>query len=185
MEHQSILDRVRVASPCTARWEDMAGDDRSRFCQHCQKHVFNLSAMTRAEVETLIVEKEGKFCGRFHQRRDGRMLTRDCPTGQSIRRNRISRWCGAAFATFMLLIGGKVSLRSGESNANQAGNSTPTAKQPEPAHRLGEVAVNPVIMGDIAVSTNVPPPATNHPPIVGKICIQPTKPPTTNSAAQK
>jgi len=185
MSNQSILHHVRVAAPCNARWEDMTGDDRARFCQHCQKHVFNLSAMTRAEAESLIVEKEGKFCGRFHRRTDGRMLTRDCATGQSIRRNRIARWCGAAFATFMLLIGGKVSLRSAETNNQQAGNSTHAEKKPEQGTRMGEVAVNPVTMGVIAVSTNVPPPATNQPPIMGKICIPPANPPATNNTPRK
>ena len=28
----NLLDRVRIASPCSASWSDMAGDDRVRFC---------------------------------------------------------------------------------------------------------------------------------------------------------
>jgi len=103
MNSESILNQVRIASPCNARWEDMSGDDRSRFCQHCQKHVFNLSAMSRAEAEQLVREKDGKFCGRFYQRRDGRMLTGNCPVGQRRYRNRLVKFCAAGFAALAIL----------------------------------------------------------------------------------
>ena len=101
--NDSILDHVRVASPCNARWEDMTGDDRARFCKHCSKHVFNLSAMSRVEAETLVREKEGKFCGRFSRRQDGTMLTADCPVGRGVRRRRFVRLFAVAFAAVMLL----------------------------------------------------------------------------------
>jgi len=76
-----LLSRVSVASPCSASWEKMDGDERARFCNHCQKHVYNLSAMSRAEAEALVREKEGKLCVRFYRRRDGTMLTDNCPVG--------------------------------------------------------------------------------------------------------
>jgi len=164
MDNQSILDQVRVASPCTARWEDMAGDDRARFCQHCQKHVFNLSALTRVEAEALIRAKEGNFCGRFHRRRDGRMLTADCPTGRQRRRDRVAQWWGAAVATLMVFLGGRVSLRAAESKPTAPDKPLPSA---------------PAKMGEICISTNTPPP-TNH-PIMGIIAAPPAgtnRPPT-------
>jgi len=102
MNSESILNQVRVASPCNARWEDMTGDDRTRFCQHCQKHVFNLTAMSGPEAEQLVREKEGKFCGRFFQRRDGRMLTGNCPVGQHRRRSRLVKFCAAGFAAIAI-----------------------------------------------------------------------------------
>src|SRR5262245_60828186 len=107
METRSIVDRIRVATPCPARWEDMNGDDRARFCGQCQKHVYNFSAMTRAEVEALVEAKEGRLCGRYFQRADGRVLTADCPTGVTRRRSRLARIAGAVCATFLFLIGGR------------------------------------------------------------------------------
>ena len=112
MKKQTILDQVRVASPCLARWEDMAGDDRTRFCRQCSKNVFNFSAMTRVEVETMIREKEGRLCGRFYQRPDGRMLTADCPTGARRRRNRLARFGAAIFAAMMFLVNGCTTRRT-------------------------------------------------------------------------
>lgn len=72
---------LKVARSCPTRWREMEGDERVRFCQQCQKHVYNLSTMTKAEVEQLVTEKEGRFCGRMYRRKDGTVLTADCPLG--------------------------------------------------------------------------------------------------------
>src|SRR5688572_28666131 len=77
-----LLSQVKIASPCRERCEDMTGDDRSRFCGRCEKQVYNFSAMTTAEAEDLIRAKEGKLCGRFYRRKDGTMLTANCPVGR-------------------------------------------------------------------------------------------------------
>ena len=70
-----------MASPCNDRWEDKEGDEQSRFCLHCQKHVYNLSAMTESAALSLIEQKEGKLCARFYRRADGTLLTSNCPVG--------------------------------------------------------------------------------------------------------
>jgi hypothetical protein len=64
----------------------MAGDERVRFCGHCQRHVYNLSGMTRAEAEAVIHRKEGRPCVRFYRRPDGTILTRDCQAFAGLRR---------------------------------------------------------------------------------------------------
>lgn len=38
-----------IRQRCLANWDQMPGDDQRRFCGHCQKHVYNLSALTPAE----------------------------------------------------------------------------------------------------------------------------------------
>jgi hypothetical protein len=75
------LDRIQVATPCTARWEDMKGDGRVRSCDECQLRVYNLSGMDRAAAERLVGEAEGRLCVRFYRRADGTVLTADCPVG--------------------------------------------------------------------------------------------------------
>jgi len=50
------LDRVTIARPCPMRWEDLAGDERRRFCEHCQLSVHDLSALPRAEAAALLAE---------------------------------------------------------------------------------------------------------------------------------
>jgi len=72
---------LRIASPCKAPWENMDGDDRVRFCRECNRNVYNLTAMTEREAKRVVAEREGRLCVRFYQRRDGTVLTSDCPVG--------------------------------------------------------------------------------------------------------
>ncbi len=90
-----VLDNIKVAAPCSADWNKMSGDDRARACGDCNKHVYNLSGMTRDEAEALIVEKEGKLCVRYFQRTDGTILLKDCSIGIK-RRRRTRILAGAA-----------------------------------------------------------------------------------------
>src|SRR5438309_12073962 len=85
------LDRIQVATPCTARWEDMKGEGAARFCGECNKHVYDLSGMERAAVEKLVRETEGRLCVRFYKRADGTLLTADCPVGLAARARRTAR----------------------------------------------------------------------------------------------
>jgi hypothetical protein len=77
-----LLDRVGVASPCHARWEEMTGDERVRHCSACDQRVHNISGMTRDEAEALLRASAGEgMCIRLYRRSDGTILTADCPVG--------------------------------------------------------------------------------------------------------
>lgn len=171
------IDQIRIASPCNARWEDMIGDERARFCGGCQKNVYNLSALTRVEITALIREKEGNFCGRFYQRPDGRMLTADCPEGGRRRRDRITRVCRAVCAAVLVFFGVKI-----QAHAEDAKKGSQQLQPRNPAI-MGDIAPPPpMVMGMIACppNTNKPVARTNTPPreIKGKIAIpQPTNAP--------
>jgi hypothetical protein len=84
------LDQVRVAAPCKADWDQMIGSDRVRFCGQCSLNVYNLSAMNRSDAESLIARTEGRLCVRFYRRRDGSIITKDCPVGLRAIRRRVS-----------------------------------------------------------------------------------------------
>jgi hypothetical protein len=75
----SFLDDIQIASPCTVDWAQMKGDDRVRRCGECRLHVYNLSAMTRAEAAEIVRHHEGRLCVRLFRRSDGTLITRpDC-----------------------------------------------------------------------------------------------------------
>ena len=102
---QAQLDETRIASPCRAEWALMDGDDKVRFCHHCQLHVYNLSAMDVEEAADRIAEHDGQLCVRFYRRLDGTVLTRDCPVGQAAAcRERGSRAIGTAAAGGFVLL---------------------------------------------------------------------------------
>lgn len=76
-----ILKNIDVASPCSANWDDMVGDERLRFCGSCEKNVYNFSEMSKAEITQLLTANNYNVCGRFYRRADGTILTDDCPVG--------------------------------------------------------------------------------------------------------
>ena len=95
------LHNIRVASPCPADWNKMAGDDRVRHCAECNLSVYNFSAMTEPEIQQLIASKQERLCVRFYRRADGTILTEDCPRGLSAVVRRISRAAAAVMAAVM------------------------------------------------------------------------------------
>jgi hypothetical protein len=97
------LRHIRIASPCTASWEEMEGDDLVRFCQHCHLNVYNLSGISRREATALVREREGRLCVRFYRRRDGTLLTDNCPVGLRAARRWLVAQLGGIAGAFGLL----------------------------------------------------------------------------------
>ena len=91
-----LLETARIASPCDAAWHAMPGDDPVRFCHRCDKHVYNLSAMTRKEAEFLLAERQGPLCVSLFKRADGTVITSDCTVGVQHTRGRRARIVAAA-----------------------------------------------------------------------------------------
>ena len=148
-----LLDAMDVASPCTADWEAMDGNDTVRFCGECRKNVYNLSHMTRREAEQVVREHEGHVCVRFYRRHDGTLLTRDCPVGLRAIRRRIARRLAGVAAMIGAILWGRVG------NPLAAGGDEPP-KQPAGNQHPGPA----LIMGEIC-----PPPNILHPPVMGKM----------------
>ena len=111
----NYLDQLSIPVPCSADWELMTGDGRARFCSHCAKNVYDLSAMTRREAEALIASKEGKLCGRVFRRPDGSVLTSDCHEGSRIRVRRLSKAAVAALSAMLAVNVAPAQTPSGDS----------------------------------------------------------------------
>jgi hypothetical protein len=163
-----VLDNIRIASPCRADWNDMVGDERTRACGKCEKQVFNISNLTRAEAEALIAEKHGKLCARYYQRRDGTIILADCTIGAVAARNRKLVAAGAA-ALLVTGVGYKLTHRTHDldmdaiditasadsTDGHVAGVVEREAPPPTPIERLQLVMPESVVeshplMGDIS-----------------------------------
>lgn len=70
-----MIDDVRVQKPCHADWDAMTGDDAKRFCSQCQKHVHNLSALSRDDAERLIANSPA-LCVRYMPDAQGAPITK-------------------------------------------------------------------------------------------------------------
>jgi hypothetical protein len=101
----SVLDSISIPTHCAVPWEEMAGNDRTRFCTKCQHQVHDVSELTTEEAFALIRGSDNPPCLRIYRRTDGRVLTADCAT----RRDRVwmwirrrSSWAAAMFAVTFL-----------------------------------------------------------------------------------
>ena len=60
-----------------------------------------LVSLTVTEIQQLLVNHEGRLCGRFYQRLDGTILTQDCTLGFRSAVRRISRFASAVLSAAM------------------------------------------------------------------------------------
>lgn len=95
-----LLSRMKVASPCSAKWEDMSGDAHARHCAQCDKSVYDLSSLSAPDAEALLRERGQSLCVRFYRRADGTVLNADCTVGAK-RKRRLQVVGGALAASLM------------------------------------------------------------------------------------
>lgn len=139
----SPLNNIKIASPCSADWDGMFGDERKRFCGECKLNVYNLSGMTRKEAEALLENSEGRVCVRYYQRSDGTLLTADCPVGWEKVRQRLSVAATAVFSLIVSLLSGVflVSLFTRSSTVPLTRRFPIPFTTPTPMPLMGAVAV--------------------------------------------
>lgn len=161
-----LLDDIRIASPCAARWEDMEGDDRARRCEECRLTVFDVSALSGAEAERFLRERAaagGRTCVRLYRRADGTILTRDCPVGLARVRRRLARSLVAAAALLtaaLAAFGIGDALTRGQISHGRRFHALYHALNPWcgrcRGELLGEVVLPPAEMGDVAWPSDPP-----------------------------
>ena len=61
-----------IQKPCPADWNAMQGDEKRRFCEHCQLHVHNLSAMTEREQFQMLKPDMERTCVRYEAEPDAK-----------------------------------------------------------------------------------------------------------------
>jgi hypothetical protein len=162
------LDVIQIASPCSADWEAMVGDDRRRYCGDCKLHVYNLSDMTSDEALDFISQREGRTCIRMYKRPDGTIITRDCPVGLRAVRMKIVRIALAtvgmlaaiafsALAALGRVPGAKAYLSQGKVDRMRELYSPP------PPVITGKLAPPGPIQGNVAVMGGCPAPPMRTP----------------------
>lgn len=110
-----LLDSIKIASPCSADWDAMTGDDRVRHCAECKLNVYNLSAMTADEAVALVQSAEGRLCVNLFKRADGTVITADCPVGLRAARIKAGKALARMAVAAALLITGGIAAATGRS----------------------------------------------------------------------
>jgi hypothetical protein len=164
------LANLKIASPCSADWNEMVGDNRKRFCGDCKLNVFNLSGMSEVEAKTLLTTAEGRVCVRFYQRADGTVLTEDCPVGWAKVKQRTKLFATAA-ASLIFSFLGAIGLQTAFENAKELSFNIPFTT-PTPRKLMGMVAIKPT---PSPTKKPTPKATPKNVPLMGKP-VAPTKP---------
>lgn len=137
----SPLNNIKIASPCSADWNEMYGNERKRFCGDCKLNVYNLSGMTSYDAENLLRNSEGRMCVRFFRRADGTILTSDCPVGWAKVKQRLTASATAVFSLVLALFSG-VFFASLSGKRAELGELIPMPlSTPKPELLMGAVAM--------------------------------------------
>ena len=74
---------LHINEPCTENWESMSTAEQGKFCNHCNKTVFDFTIATDVDIVKYIEAMKGEmFCGRFEENQLGRWIERsDIKTG--------------------------------------------------------------------------------------------------------
>jgi hypothetical protein len=158
----SPLRGLRVASPCSADWDEMWGNDRVRFCGHCNLNVYNLSGMSKVEAERLLASTEGRLCVRFYRRKDGTVLTQDCPVGLEAFKRRVNQIAVAVVSSALSLAAsfGAMSLFGGRPAGRAPavmGKIAAPAPEPPQHEVMRGSPVPPPFQGEVVMGVMEPP----------------------------
>lgn len=143
----SSLDNFRIASPCSVRWEEMTGSESIRYCGSCRLKVYNISALTRIEAETVLSHAEGRTCVRIYRRSDGTILTADCLVGKRTMRRRLIDRIRTVAAALLALLAGGTAAGCGEDDRRRGhsiGDTTVPAPPPHASPLIGDTIAVPL-----------------------------------------
>ncbi len=128
MNTSEIMKRTQIAAPCEAKWEDMQGDDKTRFCGDCKLHVMNAAAMTDEEVVAQIAraQRGERVCMRLYKRADGTLITENCPVGLRRLRDRARKVASFVAGALSMLLSTAVSAAPGNKKSDANAKSKPT-----------------------------------------------------------
>lgn len=149
------LNQITVAEPCPKSWDAMTGDDRKRFCTHCNKHVHDLSGFTRSEAQSLIDNSE-HLCIRMHCDASGKLITADdmpLPRVRKMLRRTRMYWAYAAVVAIFSLFTG---LSRADKVTGDVNTPLPSSTPPD-VHTMG-------IVGPQTQPTTQPTPTTQPDP---------------------
>lgn len=156
-QNHSVVHDVQIASPCKADWNQMEGDERTRYCGMCKLNVYNISEMTTEEAEKLLSDTTGRVCTRLFRRKDGTVLTKDCPVGLRAVRLKLATMYGAGLAAVSVALAFVLNkpVAQGRCGTSEMGGAT-----------VGSIMPMNVEMGKMKVA---PPPPTGEVPVNGGV----------------
>lgn len=133
------LELIEIPNPCTVPWESMSGNNLVRFCDQCEKNVYNISGLSAREANNLILTNEGRVCVSMLKRADGTVVTDECPPLLRPIRDGVKRTVATACA-IVAALGALLPSKADDTKTNDSGKDKAATKcntnNPEPV-RMG------------------------------------------------
>lgn len=134
------LPVIQIDDPCSKNWEHMVGDDQTRFCNACEKNVFNFAEMSSQEVNEVLSSGQS-VCARVTRGADGELVTRDRRDPKSQQ----ASW--QKFAGLAASMAAALTLAGCSREVGQPQLPVPmgavVAPQAQPVESMGEICVMP------------------------------------------
>lgn len=67
MSARDAAPQLHIVSPCNVDWNSMIGNDRVRFCEHCQLTVHNIEHASQKQIKRLVERSNGRLCVNYRQ----------------------------------------------------------------------------------------------------------------------
>lgn len=68
MKSKKEIQNVELAFNCPQDWESMTVCGNGRFCNGCQKIVYDFTDKSQKDYEAMLRQHDGQICGRFQQK---------------------------------------------------------------------------------------------------------------------
>jgi len=130
---QPATPPIPVKNPCPKQWAEMQGDARRRFCDACQLHVHNLSAMSESERKAFLGSLKGPACITYEMLPDGRIAGPDASPSTAARGGLITRALAVLLALLPPALGGCASAETPSAPCGGAVAQRGTSGETEPA----------------------------------------------------
>lgn len=128
---------------CPKSWESMSGNEAQRYCTYCQKHVYNLAALTAAERVALLTSPAASICSRY------RVAIRRPVKGkeESYHRHLLKHGAAVALVGSVLLVLWEMHERASPQRCYRTGGArcSPTCDMPKDLYHEHQV----LFVGDI------------------------------------
>jgi hypothetical protein len=118
---------LRIDDPCSQKWSEMTPTEKGRFCDSCQKKVFDVTTLTDNELLQMAKENPHGFCGQF--RKD--QLNRAIIETQFKNKSRLNAFVAGVF----------VALGAGTASAQSAPSHTVQTQVIDEKHPTGPVCI--------------------------------------------
>jgi hypothetical protein len=90
----TVLDHCSIAAPCDGACGQADGNARVGLCQRCGMFLYDIAGLSANAAQALTANTEGPSNGRLFKRRDGKVMTRNCPVGLEALRARLRKSAG-------------------------------------------------------------------------------------------